>query len=125
MSDQGRTGREPSDADVTDVTVEALDLVVVAGSFRAASGREEDLASALARYVVLSRTEAGCRNVDLVASVTVPGRFMVWEKWESHEHQQRHLEGATTRRLAGEIRGLVAEEPELDLFDAVSVHDLR
>ena len=38
-------------------------------------GAEETLLAALSRYVVMTRHEPECRNVDLVASVTRPGRF--------------------------------------------------
>ena len=40
----------------------------------------ERLAAILARYVVLTRGEPGCRNVDLCASVTRPNRILVIEK---------------------------------------------
>ena len=40
---------------------------------RARSGREADLAGVLAKYVVVTRNAPGCRNVDLAASIAVPG----------------------------------------------------
>lgn len=101
-----------------------VELAIVAGVFHARSGYEERLAATLARYVVLSRMEDGCRNIDLVASMTVRGLFMVWEKWESHSHRQAHFEGTAARRLAGEVADLVAEPPQFDVFDAISAHDL-
>ena len=52
-------------------------LAIVAGVFDARPGAEADLGAVLARYVVLSRTSPGCRNIDLVASLTTPGRVVV------------------------------------------------
>jgi len=101
-----------------------VELAIVAGVFRALPSAEERLAYALARYVVLSRMEQGCRNIDLVTSLTVPGLFMVWEKWESHDHRRAHFEGTGARRLAAEVADLVAEPPQFDAFDGISAHDL-
>jgi quinol monooxygenase YgiN len=94
------------------------------GIFDAAPGRETDLAGVLARYVVVSRTEEGCRNIDLVASLITPGRFVVYEKWESPEAQAGHMAGATTVELAEGVSPLLSAPPDLGLFVAVSAHDL-
>lgn len=110
---------ESSQGDASDI-----ELAVVAGIFTAESGKEEQLAYALSRYVVLSRMEEGCRNIDLVTSVTVPGLFMVWEKWDSHEHRQAHFDGKTAGEMADAVRDLVREPPQFDIFDAISAHDL-
>lgn len=104
--------------------VEDFDLVVVAGMFSAKPGKEEPLAYALARYVVLSRMEDGCRNIDLVSSVTVPGLLMVWEKWESHDDREAHFRGEAATEMADAVRDLVREPPQFDIFDAISAHDL-
>ena len=41
-----------------------VEITVVAGTFVARSGKEAELAAVLARYVVLTRSVTGCRNVD-------------------------------------------------------------
>ena len=46
------------------------------------------LQSVLAKYTVLTRMDPGCRNIDLCASVTSPGRFVIVQKWESPAAQQ-------------------------------------
>lgn len=105
-------------------THDGIELAVVAGIFHAKPDEEGRLAYALSRYVVLSRMETGCRNIDLVTSVTVPGLLMVWEKWESHDHRQTHFEGKAAAEMADAVRDLLAEPPSFDIFDAVSAHDL-
>lgn len=102
-----------------------VELTVMTGIFDAAAGREADLAALLARYVVVSRTEDGCRNIDLVASLLAPGRFLVYEKWESPEAQATHMSGTTMAEMAEGVSGLVSSPPDLGLFVAVSAHDLR
>lgn len=99
-------------------------LAVVAGMFDARPGAEAALGAALANYVVMSRTSPGCRNIDLVASLTTPGRFLVYEKWENADYQQAHLTSAVTEEMATAVRPLLAGPPELGLFEAISAHDL-
>lgn len=97
---------------------------MVAGIFDAARGRESELAGVLARYVVVTRGEEGCRNIDLVASLLTPGRFLVYEKWESPAAQAAHMAGATMTEMAGAASPLLNGPPDLGLFAAVSAHDL-
>ena len=102
-----------------------VELTVVAGTFVARSGKEADLAAVLARYVVLTRSVAGCRNVDLMASTSTPGRFLMVEKWDDAEAQTAHLNGDVMVTMATEATNLLAGPPDLDLYDAVSVYDLE
>lgn len=104
---------------------ERPDLAVVVGTFDARPGGEADLGGLLARYVVLSRGERGCRNIDLVVSLTRPGRFLVYEKWESPDHQRAHMAGPAMAGLAGAATPLLEGPPELGLFEAISAHDLQ
>jgi quinol monooxygenase YgiN len=105
---------------VTDV-----ELTVVAGTFVARSGKEAELAAVLARYVVLSRSVTGCRNVDLMASTTETGRFLMVEKWDDEQAQKDHLNGEIMVTMATEATNLLAGPPDLGLYDAVSVYDLE
>jgi quinol monooxygenase YgiN len=82
------------------------------------------LAGVLSRYVVLSRGHRGCRNIDLCASVTRPGRYVVIQKWESPETQRAHFDSAVMVEMAESCAGLLAGPPDIDLLDAVSAHDV-
>jgi quinol monooxygenase YgiN len=99
-------------------------LAIVAGVFDARPGAEAALGAVLAHYVVVSRTNPGCRNIDLVASLTTPGRFLVYEKWESPAHQRDHLRSKVAEDMATAVLPLLAGAPDLGLFEAVSAHDL-
>ena len=101
-----------------------VDVAVVIGVFDARDGCGGPLGAALAKYVVLTRRRAACRNVDLVASVVRPGRFVVIEKWSSPGEQRAHLDHAESVELASAVRDLLARPPELDLFESISAHDL-
>jgi quinol monooxygenase YgiN len=85
----------------------------------------ERLLSLLARYVVMTRMEPGCRNVDLAASVTVPERLVVIEKWDGPQAQRTHFDGAVMVDMAEACRGILRGPPRIDLLEAISAHDLR
>lgn len=84
----------------------------------------DELLGHLVRYVVVSRSEAGCRNIDLCASMTVEGRVVIIEKWVSPAAQQAHFDGPALLELAGAARGLDAARPVIDLLEGMSAHDL-
>lgn len=101
-----------------------VELAVVTGTFDARPGSEAALGGVLARYVVVSRSHPGCRNIDLVFSLTTPGRFLVYEKWESADLQRAHMTSPAMADLAEAAAALLARPPDLDLYEPVSAHDL-
>lgn len=101
-----------------------VDLTVVTMVFDAAEGAAPALGGVLARYVVLSRGHAGCRNIDLCASVTRPGRYVVIEKWDSPAAQRAHFDSAEMVAMAEAARPLLAQAPDIDLLEGISAHDL-
>lgn len=95
------------------LTLEALD-----------DATNAQLLAVLAKYIVLARGHEGCRNIDLVASVTHPGRYLLVQKWESPETQRAHFDSADMVEMAEACRGLLARAPDLDLWEGISAHDL-
>lgn len=85
----------------------------------------EKLMGVLSKYVVLSRQQPGCRNIDLTGSVTTPGRFVVIQKWESPEAQQAHFNSREMIEMAEACVGILTEPPEIDLLEGLSAHDLN
>jgi len=102
---------------------EDLELTMVTMVFD--SSNVEALQSVLAKYVVLSRGHPGCRNIDLCASATTPGRFVIVQKWESPEAQQTHFDSAQMVEMASACTGLLTRPPTIDLLEAISAHDLH
>jgi quinol monooxygenase YgiN len=82
------------------------------------------LLGVLSKYVVLSRQQPGCRNIDLCASVTEPGRFVLIEKWESPEAQRTHFDSPEMVEMAEAAVALLKEPPQIDLLEGLSAHDL-
>lgn len=101
---------------------EELEPVMVVLSFR--TDKPEALMEVLAQYVVLSRGQPGCRNIDYVASVTNPDRLMIVEKWESADTQRAHFDSQAMVDMATNAVPLLKAEPDIDLFEGISMHDL-
>lgn len=99
-----------------------LEPVMVLLSFRTES--PDELLTVLGKYVVLSRGQDGCRNIDFVASVTDPGRILIVEKWDSLESQRAHFDSEEMVEMARQSIPLLKAEPDIDLFEGISMHDL-
>jgi quinol monooxygenase YgiN len=84
----------------------------------------EALLRVLSKYVVVSRNHDGCRNIDLAASATVEGRFVIIEKWASAEAQGAHFDSADMVEMASSCEGLLRRPPRIDLLFGISAHDL-
>ncbi len=83
------------------------------------------LVGILARYVVLSRVQPGCRNIDLCYSQTKVGRIVIIEKWDSPDAQKRHFDSDTMVQMAKSCTALLATRPGIDLLGGISAQDLE
>jgi quinol monooxygenase YgiN len=100
-----------------------VDLTMVMMTFDASDAQR--LQSVLARYVVVSRGHAGCRNIDLAISSTTPDRFVIVQKWETPAAQRAHFDSPEMVEMAASCAGLLAVPPQIDLLEPVSAHDLE
>jgi quinol monooxygenase YgiN len=101
-----------------------IEVAVLTAAFTARPEHASDLAAVLARYVVLTRGEPGCRNVDLLASATESGQFLVIEKWDAPDLARAHLDTPLMIEMAQAAIPLLADKPKVDLLDTISAHDL-
>ncbi len=103
--------------------VDEMEPVMVTMTFQ--TSQPDALLAVLSKYVVLCRGASGCRNVDLVASMTKPGRLVIVQKWESTAHQTEHFDSPVMVDMATACTGLLTEPPDIDLYEAVTMHDLK
>lgn len=99
-----------------------IELAIVTMRFDAADPGA--LLAILSKYVVLTRMQTGCRNVDLCASVTRPGRYLLIQKWDSAEAQRAHFDSPVMVEMAQACAGILTAAPDIDLWDGPSAHDL-
>lgn len=103
--------------------MDEVDLVVVTLAFDASDAAR--LQSLLAKYVVLTRGQPGCRNVDLLVSATDPSKHLVIQKWESAAAQRSHFDSDDMVEFAEACRGgVLSGPPRIDLFDPISAYDV-
>ena len=100
-----------------------IELTIVTMRFDAAD--VGSMLAVLSKYVVLTRMQPGCRNVDLCASVTAPGRYLVIQKWDDVDAQRTHFDSDVMVEMARSCNGLLSAPPDIDLWDGPSAHDLR
>jgi quinol monooxygenase YgiN len=122
MEDGSTGARSELDAEVAADLETEIEVTIVTLRFDASDNA--GLLAVLSKYIVLARREDGCRNIDLVSSVTKPGRHLVIEKWESPDHQRRHFDSELMVEMATACTGILAAPPEIDLWEATSAHDL-
>jgi quinol monooxygenase YgiN len=82
------------------------------------------LMAVLSKYVVLSRMQPGCRNIDLCGSVTRERRYLIVEKWDSPAAQRAHFDSREMVEMAESCGGILTGPPEIELYEGVSAHDL-
>ena len=99
-----------------------VELTIVTMRFDAADAA--GLLAVLSKYVVLTRMQPGCRNIDLCASVTQPGRYLLIQKWDSPAAQRAHFDSDEMVEMARSCHGLLSVAPDIDLWDGPSAHDL-
>jgi quinol monooxygenase YgiN len=99
-----------------------VDLVIVTMQFDAADAGT--LLGVLSKYVVLTRMQPGCRNVDLCSSVSRPCRYLIVHKWDSVAAQRAHFDSEVMVEMARSCSGLLTAAPDIDLWDGPSAHDL-
>jgi quinol monooxygenase YgiN len=101
------------------------ELAVLTARFDPMPGSEQPLMAILARYVVVTRRSGTCRNIDLLASASQPGRLLLVEKWASAADARAHLDSPEMAEMAETAVGHLAARPEVDLYDTISAHDLH
>jgi quinol monooxygenase YgiN len=100
-----------------------VELAIVTMRFDAAE--PDALVAVLSKYVVLTRMQPGCRNVDLCASVTTPGRYLIVQKWDDLDAQRAHFDSDVMVEMATACNGILSGSPDIDLWDGPSAHDLN
>lgn len=105
-------------------TPDASEPEITLVTMRFEATQADRLIGVLSKYVVLSRMRPGCRNIDMCQSVTVPGRFVVIEKWDSPDAQRDHFDSDEMVEMAQACEGILSSPPDIDLLEGLSAHDL-
>jgi quinol monooxygenase YgiN len=91
--------------------------VTVFALVKAKPGMEETVKQELSALVAPTRAEEGCINYDLHQSLDYKGHFRFYENWTSKELLDRHLQSAHVKRFIEKVDQLLAEPPEITLWE--------
>jgi quinol monooxygenase YgiN len=91
--------------------------VTVFALVKAKSGMEETVKKELSALVAPTLAEEGCINYDLHQSLDHAGHFRFYENWTSKELLDRHLQSAHVKRFIAKADQLLAEPPEITLWE--------
>lgn len=72
-----------------------MTMVIVQGVFEIEPTERDRFLDARTDAMRSSRSEDGCLEYVLAADPLDPGRVIISERWESMDHLQRHLDGAS------------------------------
>jgi quinol monooxygenase YgiN len=91
--------------------------VTVFALVKAKPGMEETVKQELSALVGPTLAEEGCINYDLHQSLDHKGHFRFYENWTSKELLDRHLQSAHVKRFIEKAGQLLAETPEITLWE--------
>lgn len=99
-----------------------IDIALLTMTFHAAD--PDQLLSVLSKYVVMTRNQPACRNADLCVSFTDPTRFVIIQKWDSEDAARAHFDSPVMVEMADGCAGILTQQPDIDLLEGISAHDL-
>lgn len=94
--------------------------ITVVARFTAKRGKEAELKEMLLQLVKPSRADEGCIGYDLHQAFEDPGVFLFYENWQSRELLDRHAASPHVQAFRTGSKPLLAEPPELTLFEKIS-----
>ena len=94
--------------------------VVNAVFLRGRAGKEEELAGRLQALVLASRSDPGVIIYDLHRSTEDPALWFLYERYESQERLNRHLENPVLRSFLADAVTLVEGKVDIRTFRMVA-----
>jgi quinol monooxygenase YgiN len=96
----------------------AKSLTVIA-QIKTKPGKEGQVRQELLSLVAPSREDAGCLNYDLHQALDNPALFMFHENWTSKAHLDAHLQKPDLQAVLARVGQLVAEPPQIMLWEKI------
>ena len=94
--------------------------VIVAALLRGKPRKEDELAGRLDALVQASRLDPGVTTYNLHRSIEDPASWFLYERYESHEHLNRHLQNVVLRGFLAEAATLVDGKVDIRTFRMVN-----
>lgn len=93
--------------------------IVVVAHMKAQSGKEDELGQTLSALIAPSHQDPGCLLYTLHQGADDPTRFVFVERWASREDLEAHNATPHVGALVERLPDLVAEAPDIAVYDAL------
>lgn len=96
-------------------------MIIVTGSILARSDSFDELLAISLEHVRRSRIEPGCLSHAVHQDAENPLRMVFLERWADNASLAAHFLVPASREFVKRVRELVAEPPEMNIYDATPV----
>jgi quinol monooxygenase YgiN len=100
-------------------------MLVIAGEIEIDAANREAAVAAAVRMMEATRREAGCISYTFSADLVHPGRFRIFEEWESPEALAAHFQAPHMAAFQAAVAGLGVEQMKIQRYEVSSVGPLR
>lgn len=100
-------------------------MLVVAGEIEIDPEHREEAVDAAQAMMTATRREAGCLTYVLTADLGDPGRFRIFEEWESQEALDAHFETPHMKAFQSAMAKLGVRRLDVKRYEVASVTPLR
>ena len=100
-------------------------MIVIAGHFALDPSKREPAIAAAREMMSETRKEKGCISYTFSADLEEPGRFRVFEEWESEEALTAHFQAPHMARLQQAMGGLGVREMKVQRYEVTKVGPVR
>lgn len=99
-------------------------MLVVAGEIEIDPAHREEAVDAMQAMMTATRRESGCRSYVLSADLGDPGRFRIFEEWESQEDLDAHMETPHMKAFQASLAKLGVRRLDVKRYEVGSVTPL-
>ena len=92
-------------------------MIIVTGIAEVEAGSVEAMKAAACSMAAASRAEAGCRAYAFYEDIEQPGRFRIYEEWETLEALRTHFETPHMAVFSETLRNEAIVRLEVDQFE--------
>jgi quinol monooxygenase YgiN len=100
-------------------------MIVIAGHVALDPAHQQAAVAAAREMMRETRREAGCISYTFSADLEEPGRYRIFEEWESDEALRAHFAAPHMARFQKAVGGLGVREMKVQRYEIAKVGPLR
>ena len=100
-------------------------MLIVAGEIEIDPARREDAIAAAREMMAATRQEAGCVQYAFSADLAEPGRFRIFEEWESQAALDAHFATPHMAAFQARVAGLGVRGMRIQKYEIARAGPLR